>query len=96
MAINIEGGKQNNPLAKVAVIVISIILLVFATYCLFFTNPPQIDVLVPVELQTISQISGLNVDPSEIIKSPEYNALKEQVGPPDLGQFGRENPFAKF
>jgi hypothetical protein len=96
MAINIAGEKQNNPIARVAVIVISVILLVFATYYLFFTSPPQIDVLVPVELQNISQISGLDVDPSEIIKSPEYKALKEQVGPPELGQFGRENPFAKF
>ena len=96
MAFTIEGEKQNKMAMRVIIIVILVMLLVFATYYLFFTKPPQIEVLVPVELETISQISDLEVNPSAIIESPEYQSLKEHVAPPELGEFGRVNPFANF
>lgn len=96
MAFTIEGEKQGKRLTRIVVIIASILILVFATYYLFFTEPPQIEVLVPTELRKISQISEFNIDPAAVINSPEYKSLKQHVGPAQLGEFGRLNPFARF
>jgi len=96
MAFTIEKEKQGGKLTRIAVIIVSILVLVFATYYLFFTQPPQIEVLVPVELRKISQISEFDIDPAAIVNSPEYKALKQHVAPAQLGEFGRLNPFARF
>jgi len=96
MAFTIEGENRSKGLVRLVVGVIAVILLLFATYYLFFTKPPQIDVLVPLELETISKISEVSVDPGAVIDSPQYRLLKEHVDPPELGEFGRVNPFARF
>jgi len=96
MAFTVEKDKRGRGLSRIAVIIVSILFLLFATYYLFFTEPPQIEVLVPVELRKISQISEFNIDPAAIINSPEYRSLKQHVAPAELGEFGRINPFARF
>jgi len=96
MAFTIEGEKQGKGITKPITIVVGILIFGFATYYLFFATPPQIEVLIPRELMTISQISSANLDPSEIIESPAYKSLMRHVDPPVLGDFGRINPFAKF
>lgn len=96
MAFTIEGGKQGKMLSRIVVIIASILILMFATYYLFFTQPPQIEVLVPIELRKISQISEFNIDPAAVINSPEYKSLKQHVEPAQFGEFGRLNPFARF
>ena len=96
MAFTIKAENRKKGLIKLIVGIISVLLLLFATYYLFFTSPPQIDVLVPLELETISKISEFSVDPEAVISSPQYQALKEHVEPPELGEFGRTNPFARF
>ena len=96
MAFTIKAENRRKGLVKLVVGIISILLLLFATYYLFFTSPPQIDVLVPLELEAISKISKFSVDPGAVIDSPQYKSLKKHVGPAELGEFGRVNPFARF
>lgn len=96
MAFTIEGSKKNRGLGGLIAIVVSVGILLFATYYLFFTEPPQIEVFVPVELVKIKQISEVNIDPSGVINSSVFQSLKEHVGPPQLGIFGRSNPFSNF
>ena len=96
MAFTIEGENKRKGLVRLVVGVIVDLLLLFATYYLFFTKPPQIDILVPLELESISKISKLSIDPGAVIDSPQYQSLKEHVGPPELGEYGRVNPFARF
>jgi hypothetical protein len=96
MAFTIEGEKKSNGLIRLVGIIVAIIVFLFATYYLFFTKPPQIEVFVPRELMTISQISDLDIDPSTIINSAVYRSLKEHFPPPQFGEFGRLNPFSSF
>jgi len=96
MAITVEQGKSKKGLFGLVSVVSVVIALLIATYVLFFTETPQIEVFVPSEIETISQISEVDIDPSAIINSQEYKALKEHVLPPELGEFGRKNPFARF
>ncbi|KKU11777.1 MAG: hypothetical protein UX16_C0004G0009 [Parcubacteria group bacterium GW2011_GWB1_45_7] len=96
MAITVEQGNGKKGLVGLVVGVSVVVGLIIATYVLFFTKPPQIEVLVPSEVKTISKISEVDLDPSKITGSPQYKALQEHVLPPVLGEFGRENPFARF
>ena len=96
MAISV--GEERNTKMTIRVIagVIVVIGLVAATYVLFFTKPPQIEVFAPPEVQTISKISEISVDPKALTNSPEYKALDEHIPLPALGEFGRQNPFARY
>ena len=96
MAITVEQGSGRKGLFRLITGAVVVVALVVATYVLFFTTPPQIEVFAPAEIQTISQISEIDIDPSAIINSREYKALREHVSPPELGEFGRVNPFARF
>ena len=96
MAISVGEERNTKMMMKIVAGAIVVVALVVATYILFFTKPPQIEVFAPPEVQTISQISEISVDPSVVINSPEYKALKEHVLPPNLGEFGRTNPFARY
>ncbi len=96
MAISVGEDRNTKLMIRTIGGVVVVIALVIATYILFFTTPPQIEVIAPPEVQTISQISEIDLDPSTVINSPEYKALKEHVPPPVLGEFGRANPFARF
>ena len=96
MAFKIEGNKNNKGLPRLILLIVGVAVFVFATYYLFFTVPPQIEVLVPPELMTISQISAVNIDPSAVINSEAYQSLKKHVDPPQFGIFGREKPFSRF
>ena len=96
MAITVGQKSDRKGLFRLITGVVVVIAFLIATYVLFFTEPPQIEVFAPPEVQTISKISEVNISPSAIINSPEYKALREHVLPPELGEFGRENPFARF
>ncbi len=96
MAITVAQGESKKGIFRLISGVIVVIGLVVATYILFFTTPPQIEVFAPPEVKKITQISEKNLDPSAITNSPEYKALREHVAPPVLSEYGRENPFSRF
>jgi len=96
MAITVGEKRNTSGLLRTIGASIVVIGLIVATYVLFFTRPPQIEVFAPPEVQQISQISEVNVDPAAVMNSPEYRALEEHVDPPEFGEFGRANPFARF
>ena len=96
MAITVERESTRKGMVRVISGVVLVIALFVATFILFFTEPPQIEVLAPPEVQTITQISEINLDPDTIIDSPEYEALEGYVLPPEPGDFGRSNPFTRF
>ncbi len=96
MAIIIEGEKQSNGLVQITVAGIIVVIIIAVTYWVFFTEPPFVEVFAPQELENISRISQVETDPSVIADSPAFKALQVHVEEPQLGEFGRENPFARF
>lgn len=96
MAIVIEEQKQKSGwVYAVSGVIVGAVLVGF-TWWLFFTSPPRAEVLAPPELEPISRITQLKTNPSDVLNSPTYKLLKQQVGEIELGTFGRENPFARF
>lgn len=96
MAIAVERESTRKGMFRIATGIVLIVALFVATYVLFFTTPPQIEVLAPPEVQTISQIAEINVSPVTLTNSPEYRVLDEYIPLPALGEYGRNNPFARF
>lgn len=97
MAIIVEEEKKNNPWLTVVIFVIIILFLGVSTYYLFFKPVPGIEqVIISPELQSISKVSKITLDIASITDSPVYKSLSKQINDPDLGIFGRANPFAPF
>jgi len=97
MAIIVEEEKKNNPWFIVIVFVVIILFLGVCTYYLFFKPVPGIErVIVSPELQSISKVSKITLDIASITDSSTYKSLVKRVNEPDLGVFGRSNPFAPF
>jgi hypothetical protein len=96
MAIIIGSENQKGGLVHIILGIVVVILVVFGAYYVFFVTPPfgeEVDV--PSGLDTISEISSVKVDPQEVLE-PIANILEKRVGDPELGEFGRENPFSSF
>lgn len=99
MAINIEGSSTTRSgLVPLVVGVVVVIALIVLTYFVFFSQAPLVEVLAPQELETISEISAIEIDPKTVLNSPEYTFLDSRTSEPDLSglEFGRENPFDRF
>lgn len=94
MAIIVEeenGGR--GPFRALAIATV-IIILIAITYYLFFAPAPLIEVIIPPELQSVSQISETGLNAPEIFNSPVYSSLKQYVAEPEAGEVGRTNPFS--
>jgi len=96
MAITVQEESTRRGMMRLIIGAVLVAALFIATYVLFFTKPPQIDVIAPREIQTISQISEINVSPTSLTNSPEFRALDEYIPLPVPGQYGRSNPFTRF
>jgi len=63
---------------------------VYADYYFFFTNPPLIEVVVPGRLKMLEETSRIKLNPAEILDSPALKNLKIQV--PELVPESAFNP----
>jgi hypothetical protein len=99
MAIVVERNNQKSSPARIILAILAIGLLFMGTYYVFFATAPfDESIEVSEELDTISEISAIKmneIDPSAVIKSIN-EVLEKRVGDPELGEFGRENPFSRF
>ena len=97
MAIIIEEEKSKSPWFTVIIVALILFFLIWATYYLFFKPVPGIEeVTVAPELESISKVSKISLDVAAVTDSPIYKSLVKQVNSPNLGVFGRPNPFVPF
>ena len=97
MAIIVEEEKRGNPWFAIITIIVIFTFLGVATYYLFFKPVPGIEkVIVAPELESISKVSKITLDVASVTDSLIYKSLIKHVNDPDLGVFGRQNPFAPF
>jgi hypothetical protein len=68
-----------------------------SVYYIFVKKPDFIGkVIAPKELENISQLSDVTLNPETIINNPVYQSLRAHVGPRPTPQAGRANPFLPF
>jgi hypothetical protein len=97
MAIIVAGEKQKSPLAAILTILAIVIILVIGAYYLFFSPAPAIEkVIVPQDLQSISQVSKVSIDTQAITESATYKTLVPKLPALQVSGYGRANPFILF
>lgn len=96
MAILIEEEKR--PVNWLAIFIVMFILAIlgFGTYYLFFAETPAIEIILPATLQSANQITNIAVDPTKVLTSDAFKALKPHAQEANIGQTGRVNPFLPF
>lgn len=96
MPVIIEEEKK--PINWTTVIVTAVILIVLFVggYYLFFQKPELIEVVAPRELQTITNISQVQFDPTGVVNSATFKLLRQYGTPVVPPAAGRDNPFEPF
>lgn len=94
MAFSFEQtGNRGNTMNIIGVVVV-VVILVAGTYYLFFAPTPAIDVVVPPELESVSNFSEIDLDTGGA--QDVIDSLEEHVPGVEPGPSGRDNPFAPF
>ncbi len=96
MAIIVEEEKQGPGILIILGTVLIIAILLFATWTLFFSPAPKVEVLQPKELERTSEVSKIELNVSSVTESPTFQSLKKYVENPIIGTTGRVNPFEPF
>jgi len=97
MAIIVEEEKKRISWFEITVVIAILLFLGMATYYLFFKPVPGMErIIVAPELESISKVSKITLDVASVTDSPVYKSLIRQIQDPNLGVFGRPNPFASF
>ncbi len=97
MAILIEEKKSTSSLFRLIGWLVVVIILIVAAYYIFFVAPPALVIVPSSSLQGISPISQATLQPTDVLNSPSFQALK----PPSFAlptaqgpaAVGRVNPF---
>jgi hypothetical protein len=95
MAIIVEGEKQKNPLVAIIIVIIALIVLIGGSYYLFFSPAPAIqNIIVPPDLQSITQVSKIDIGIIQsLTSSSTYTNLKSLVPAQQINGYGRSDPF---
>ncbi len=96
MAIVFDEGKKFNWTALV--IFAAVVLFVsFGSYFLFFTSAPAFDLILPANVQSAAELSGVEaVKADDIIRNKSYLRMNQAVIRSATVPSGRSNPFVKF
>lgn len=77
-------------------IIVSIFLAAFigtAIYYLFFISPPLIETVIPIRVQSLSELAQIEFNPQKIFSHPVYGTLKLFVPSLIVSTSTRTNPF---
>lgn len=94
MAIIIkEEGKKRN-LFTIVTTLLFVVLTSVVIYYLFFIKPPLIDVIIPLNVQSLNELSQIEFNPQKVFSHPVYNTLQQTVSSLSVSTTTiRENPF---
>jgi hypothetical protein len=96
MAFSFQSQSDTGSLWNIIGVAAIIVALVVGAYLLFFTEEPLVDVIAPPELESISQLSDVDIEEGVLADDPTYQQLERKVNDIETGEAGRENPFARF
>ena len=94
MAIVFEQPKRRINWFPIVTSVFGVLFIIALAYYLFFAPTPNIEAVLPEVLEKTNRISDLEfTDPTLLLSSAAYKALRVYVGAPSSGTLGRTNPF---
>jgi lipoprotein signal peptidase len=96
MAIQIEQEKKKTNWFNLVLVALFIVVLFLVTYFIFFKKPELIDVVAPGSLQSISQISQIQLDPTPVVQTLNKYFTGNYGAALTIPTPGRSNPFAPY
>lgn len=93
MPLLIQEEKRKIPWFAIAVTLFVVVAVAAGVFYLFFAPTPGFEVIVPAPLRGANQLSIIEVDPTTIINSKSFRALRSYTGLLGVGSVGRQNPF---
>ncbi|MFA5098778.1 MAG: hypothetical protein WC461_00975 [Candidatus Paceibacterota bacterium] len=95
MAIIVEEEKRRiNWFPLILWISLSGIIIALAYY-LFFAPTPLIEKVISQNTQTLKDLSGIKLNPEEVVNNPKFQILRQYINPVEAGMPGKSNPFLK-
>lgn len=100
MAVIIQPNQRGSRTFIIISVAAALAILAIGAYYLFFTPAPLIEAILPANLQSVADLSGLQFNPQEVLQD-EFFASEDpgrSINLPVIGpnSLGRENPFAAF
>ncbi len=96
MAITVEQEKKKVNWFNLILVVLFIVVIFLVTYFVFFKKPELINVVAPGSLQSINQISQIQLDPTPVVQTLNKYFTGNYGGTPSIPTPGRTNPFAPY
>lgn len=95
MAIIVEEEKKRTNIIGIAGWFAILVVMVVAVYYIFFAAPQLVIIAPSGTLGAIAPIATINLNPTDITNSPEFQALKATIPPinPAIPAPGRSDPF---
>lgn len=95
MAIVIQQEKNNGNWLFIFSVLFIFAIIGISAYYVFFEKPEAIERVIPQQLQTISELEKLNLDPNDLLKDQRFSGLQKsiQLNIPDSSTVGKANPF---
>ena len=93
MAIEVEQEKKQVNVINMLIGIVVVLSLFAGVYFFLFRSPEFIDVVLPRDLQNLSNISNIPFEPERVFNSEKYNALKEYSADISIPTTGKSNPF---
>jgi len=95
MAFSFQQDSNNNWFTTIIVTLI-VVALAGGVYMLFFSEAPLIEVVVPPEVDRVSDLSKVDFSTADFSNDPVFTSLRAHVSEAVPGPAGRANPFAPF
>lgn len=93
MSIVVEEEKGGVGMGKIIAWIIILVIIGASAYYVFFAKPELIEITAPSNFKIINPLAKINLNPEEVVNSPDFQALKQYIGVPVAGNTGRANPF---
>jgi len=95
MAIIVEEEKRRTNLFSLILGTSLFVAIIVLVYYLFFAPTPLMEKVISSNTQTLKELSGIRLQPEEVINNPKFQILRQYVNPIDTGMPGKNNPFLK-
>ncbi len=95
MAIIIEEEKRRINWFPLILAVSLFVMVVSLVYYLFFAPTPLVEKIISQNIQTLKELSGIKLNPEEVVNNPKFQVLRQYVNPVETGSPGKNNPFLK-
>lgn len=95
MAIIIEEEKRKINWFALAVVILIVVTIIGVIYYLFFAPIPLIEKIAPPRLQSLKEVSSMELRPESVIQNSTFQILRQYANPIEIGPTGKQNPFSR-